>query len=121
MNYQDIRARLEKSKGTKLQPVFDSSPKDFGLPQDYELFLQQVGAEVVGNAIFQFYDGVVFADDIYGNPTKECENILIFGDDYQGTTFGFDRHDWSIVSIDSNQGITRVAGSFEQFVAEQFP
>lgn len=121
MNYQDVCARLGKSNGTKLRPVFDSNSPDFGLPQDYELFLQQVGAGVVGNAIFQFYDGVVFADEIYGSPTEECENILIFWDDYQGTTFGFDRHDWSIVSIDSNQGITRVADSFEQFIAEQFP
>lgn len=121
MNYQDVRARLKKSKGTELRPVSDSNSKDFGLPQDYELFLQQVGAGIVGNAIFQFYDGVVFADEIYGIPTKECEKILIFGDDYRGTTFGFDRHDWSIVSIESNQDVTRVADSFEQFIAEQFP
>lgn len=121
MNYQDVRARLERSKGTTLRPVFDSNTEDFGLPADYELFLQQVGAGKVGDAVFQFYDGVVFADEVYGRPTAGCEKILIFGDDFQGTAFGFDRSDWSIVSIAPSQDIERVADSFEQFVVERFP
>lgn len=121
MNYKEIRLRLCELEGTQLKPTFDSNTLDFQLPGEYELFLQEVGAGTIGNSRFQFYDGVVFADELLGRPNKECEGILIFGDDYQGNLFGFNESDGSITCISSYQEITKVADSFEEFISEQFP
>lgn len=120
MNYEEIRNRLEAIEGTQLKIAEETNASEFGAPSEYIEFLRQVGYGRVGNSQFQFFDGVVFVDEIFGVETPETENILIFGDDYQGACTGFEKKNWRVVRVLPDQSVIPVADSFEAFVNQEF-
>ena len=74
----------------------------------------------IGNSQFQFYDGVAFVDEILGYESAETENVLLFGDDYQGACTGFDRSSWAVVRVLLDQTVVPIADSFEAFITDEF-
>ena len=88
----------------------------------YDDFLKEIGFGRVGTGSFQFYDGFVYIDEIYGYSTEESDPILLFGDDYQGYGMGYNPNDnWVIVEVEpSGLSIRKVAGSFEEFIRNNF-
>jgi hypothetical protein len=120
MNFLDLRSRLESIEGTKLTQLVISNTRDFGVPTEYQRFLHEVGFGRVGGSLFQFYDGIVFADEILGSSNPTTEDILIFGDDYQGSCLGFDRNTWKVVRVLSDHNVLPVADSFEAFLEVLF-
>lgn len=120
INYQEVKRHLESIEGTKLSPLLKSDQVELGLPLEYLDFLKFVGFGRIGKSKFQLYDGVVFADEIYGQATSETENLYIFGDDYQGSCVGFEKKDWSIVRVMPDQSVAPVANSFEDFIYQEF-
>lgn len=120
MNYKKIRSRLESIEGTKLTLLDKDNTDEFNLPRQYRDFLKQVGFGRIGKSAFQFYNGVVFADEIYGYATPKTEDLLIFGDYYQRSCIGFDKKDWSIVRVMPDQSVAFVATCFESFLSTEF-
>lgn len=120
INYEEIKMQLESIEGTKLSPPLRSNADEFGLPKEYDEFLKQVEFGRIGKSQFQFYDGIVFADEIYGQATSETDDLFIFGDDYQGACVGFDKKNWGIVRVMPDQSISQIADSFEQFITKEF-
>lgn len=121
MDYQKIRERLMAIDGTQIKIVESTNAAEFGVPEAYLEFLHSVGYGRVGNSRFQFFDGVVFVDEIYGCETSETEKILIFGDDYQGVCTGFDSSNWSVVRVLPDLSVFPIAESFELFIKKEFP
>lgn len=120
MNYQEIRRNFESMEGTKLTLLDKDNADEFDLPKGYRDFLKQVGFGRIGKSDFQFYNGVVFVDEIHGYTTPVTESLLIFGDDYQGSCIGFDKKDWSIVRVKSDQSLAFVATDFKYFIEIEF-
>jgi hypothetical protein len=124
MNFQEIRSKLEAIDGTKIKPLDDEKASklsdEFSVPEDYVAFLRNVGYGRIGNSQFQFFDGVAFVDEIFGYETPETENVLLFGDDYQGVCTGFDRNKWSVVRVLPDQTVIEVADSFDAFIGGEF-
>ncbi len=120
MNFLELRTRLESIEGTKLTKLDSTKACDLGTPKAYRTFLQEVGYGRIGGSQFQFYDGVVFADEILGSRDATTEHILIFGDDYQGSCVGFDRNTWKVVRVLSDHKVLPVADSFEDFLEVLF-
>ncbi|MDA7980818.1 MAG: SMI1/KNR4 family protein [Pirellulales bacterium] len=120
MDYQELRARLQAIDGTQLTLTEETNAGEFGVPDEYIEFLRQVGYGRIGNSQFQFFDGVVFVDEIFGYETPETENVLIFGDDYQGVCTGFDKESWGVVRVLHDQSVVPIADSFESFVSQEF-
>jgi hypothetical protein len=121
MRYDDIRgskrfALLTPVTGSAMAKLRADHPE---LPNDYEEFLREVGAGEVGSASFMLYDGLVAARSIHGD--SGVEHVWLFGDDFQGFTFGFDpRQGWKVVEVDSTNGSARVvADSFEAFARKK--
>ena len=67
--------------------------KDFpGIPPDYLNFMKTVGYGNLGD--MQLYEGPVPSSSIYGdNPVDNLDSLVVFGDDFQGYCFAFDRDD----------------------------
>ena len=120
MNYQKIRERLDGIEGTSLHLAHSTNASEFGAPKEYVEFLKMVGFGRVGNSQFQFYDGVVFVEEVFGYETEETADILLFGDDYQGACTGFMEKDWSVVSVLPDHTVISVADSFETFIDQEF-
>lgn len=124
MDYQAIREKLQAIEGTCLMVLGKDAVSrltgEFELPKTYVNFLTEVGHGRIGNGQFQFYDGVVFVDEIFGCDTPETETVLLFGDDYQGSVVGFDRDSGRVVRVLSDQSISTIADSFEAFLAQEF-
>jgi hypothetical protein len=108
-------AKLKPVPATRLVKLRAERP---GLPAEYEDFLRELGAGQVGSASFMIYDGLVNPSDIHGDRSKELQAVLLFGDDFQGYSFGFaPSNKWRIVEVDPIDGsVAVVAESFEEFV-----
>lgn len=86
-------------------------------PQDFIDFLIEVGSGELGNAGYMLYDGLVEPSEIYGYTPAGLENVLLFGDDFQGFNAGFFDGDWSVVEIDpTNMQVNTVAKNFYAFI-----
>lgn len=86
------------------------------MPADFVDFLAEIGAGSLGDDRYQLYDGLVGPDDILAIGDG-FETLVLFGDDLQGFSDGFDTRDWRVVEVDPTNGITRpVAVSFEAFI-----
>ncbi|MGG3527710.1 SMI1/KNR4 family protein [Bacillus pseudomycoides] len=72
-----------------------------GIPQDYIIFLKEVGYGSVSNAYFMFYGGLIEADEIYdADENPEIKTVLLFGDNFAGDAIGFQTtNSWEIVEI----------------------
>ena len=60
-----------------------------GAPQDFIDFLMEIGFGEFGNAAYMLYDGLVEPSEIYGDSVLGLEDVLLFGDDFQGFNTGF--------------------------------
>ncbi|MET3448206.1 hypothetical protein [Ralstonia sp. 1138] len=86
-------------------------------PRDFIEFLVEIGSGELGNAAYMLYDGLVEPGEIYGYVPAGLENVLLFGDDFQGFNAGFSGGDWSVVEIDpTNMQVNTVAKNFYTFI-----
>lgn len=120
--YGDLQAI--KGSGTpidKLAPVsiekLEKVRAEFGpVPDDYTLFLADVGSGEIGSAAYMLYDGLVEPADVYG-PSSGLDRVVLFGDDFQGFSAGFDVRNWSVVEIDpTNMHVNHIAADFQSFI-----
>ena len=89
-------------------------------PQDFIEFLVKIGYGEFGSSAYMLYSGLIYPSEIYGDPLPGMENILLFGDDFQGCNTGFRTSDWSVVEIDpSNMSIDVVAPTFQEFIRKK--
>lgn len=88
----DCVSNLSEKEKINETKVSELTKKYSGIPEDYISFLKDIG---FGNFDeFQMYSGPVEPDSIY--PEQNCSelnNIILFGDDFQGYCFGFDMAD----------------------------
>jgi hypothetical protein len=94
------------------------SAKNPGLPADYVNYLVFRGwGELPGGPML--YSGPVAPADIFGARSDRLPaGIILFGDDFAGTSFGFDvTNGWSIVAINSvDLRVSRETVSFTEFL-----
>ena len=121
--YDDLRAnarfaRLKPLAVAELGKLRSGHPT---MPDDYEDFLRELGAGQVGSASFMIYDGLVDPDTVFGSRGAEIRRLLLFGDDFQGYSAGFDPdRNWSVVEVDpTNDSVDIVAPTFEEFVRKR--
>lgn len=100
--------------------LIDGIKKSFsGIPDDYILFLEEIGSGEIGNNNYMLYNGLLLPDEIYDADTADdLQGILIFGDDMQGNCYGFKpSNEWSIVEIDSSDmNLHKVSDCFSEFI-----
>lgn len=122
-SYDDIRSLAVFSRLTAL----DASEAEVlrsdypGIPEDYVDFLQSVGFGALEDETFSIYSGPVPPGDIYDAVAAAgLESVVLFGDDFQGYSFGFARdRDWAVVEVDpADRSLDLVADSFSAFVRE---
>ncbi|PEY32232.1 SMI1/KNR4 family protein [Bacillus cereus] len=72
-----------------------------GVPQDYIIFLKEIGYGSVFDSYFMFYGGLIETDEIYdADDNPELKNVLLFGDNFAGDAIGFHTtNNWGIVEI----------------------
>lgn len=90
----------------------------YDLPDDYLEFMAKVGAGEVGDAEFMFYPGPIEPADIYDEEFAESlsdDDIMLFGDDLSGHTFGFDA-DGDIFEISPEVGAEPMDVTFAEFL-----
>ncbi len=121
MNCQKVRETLESLEGTQMKLLDKEQASkllaEYNLPPVYVEFLMNVGYGRIGKSRFQFYDGVVFVDEIFGYDNQDTANLLLFGD---GACSGFDRKTWQVVRVLSDQSIITIAETFEDFIIQEF-
>jgi hypothetical protein len=90
------------------------------LPSDYVEFLASIGAGTIGNGQYSLYSGLIDPSFVYGDRSHQLENILLFGDDFQGFNAGFKTNDgWCVVEIDPlDLRVSVVAPDFQTFIRE---
>jgi hypothetical protein len=118
---ETVRAAVSVSKLVAIaQSEVDRLRLQFhDVPKDYLDFLKELGWGEVGDMSFQLYSGLVMPKEVYDEVTAAgLDDILLFGDDFQGYSFGFARNDrWAVVEVNPNTGTPRqVAENFENFV-----
>ncbi|SFA97814.1 hypothetical protein SAMN03159496_01294 [Rhizobium sp. NFR07] len=88
-----------------------------GIPADYVVFLQDLGAGAVGDDHYMLYGGLLTPGEIFDDTPPEFSDLLLFGDDFQGWSQAFDPASWSVVEIDStDMSVRTIAPSFEAFI-----
>lgn len=98
--------------------AFDSDLNPFMLnpPKDYVDFLLEIGAGELGEAFYMIYNGLVKYVEIYGEEIPG-EDVLLFGDDFQGYCTGFRCSDWKIVEVDPvSKAIEEISPTFQLFI-----
>lgn len=92
----------------KLRKLTDSETtelKSEGYPEDYLEFLSSIGYGNVG--ALQLYSGPISPSSVYPE-NAEFEGITLFGDDFQGHCYGFDRkHGMKVVTVDPRGGVDK--------------
>lgn len=89
------------------------------MPEDYADFLLEVGFGAVKKPDLMLYSGLVRPGDLFSPEDASTLSALrLFGDDFQGYSFGFDTAGgWSVVEVDSSDmSLQTVATSFEEFI-----
>jgi hypothetical protein len=105
---------LTASECEELRKQFD------GLPDDYLLFLSEVGYGEIGG--LSFYSGPVPPEDIYGNVPKALASVVHFADDMQGYCFGFDTaSSFRVVEVDPRGDVgLNVEAAFAELIQGYF-
>ncbi|MFZ6641032.1 SMI1/KNR4 family protein [Undibacterium sp. TC4M20W] len=109
----------------KLKPVdpvrIQENQRTHGeLPSDYVEFLTSIGAGTIGDSQYSLYSGLIDPDFIYGDDRQQVENILFFGDDFQGFNAGFKTDEaWRVVEVTPlDLQVSVVAPNFQTFIRE---
>lgn len=100
--FEQLRRRaLEIPNLSQLSPEDIQDLKNClpGLPEDYLLFLEQIGYGCLDG--LQVYSGPIAPDEIYPKFRGDPANVILFGDDTQGYCFGFDTSQaFALVEVD---------------------
>lgn len=87
-----------------------------GVPRDYLSFLLEVGYGVLGDGGYMIYSGLLEPDEVYGD-SSEVIGVLLFGDDYQGYSAGFEVVSGSVIEVDpTDMSVDEVAPDFTTFI-----
>jgi hypothetical protein len=63
------------------------------------------------------YNGLVEYVEIYGEEILGEDNVLLFGDDFQGYCTGFRCSDWKVVEVDPvSKEIEEISPTFQSFI-----
>jgi len=90
-----------------------------GLPDDYLEFLGEIGFGSAKN-VLMIYEGPTPPRDIFGDDDPELRDILLFGDDFSGTCFGFDiKSGWEVVAVNADRSVDPIAKSFGKFIKKK--
>nr|WP_146218799.1 hypothetical protein [Undibacterium pigrum] len=82
--------------------------------------MTSIGAGTIGDSQYSLYSGLIDPDFIYGDDRQQVENILFFGDDFQGFNAGFKTDEaWCIVEVNPlDLEVSIVAPNFQTFIRE---
>lgn len=115
-------SRLQK---LSLQTIAEMRKQHPGCPESYWTFMLERGFGAVEQDGEPFYfqekllsaeTEVYFDRQIYDNGAKG--DVLIFGHESMGTSYGFDSgDDWKLVEVDEFRIVTPLDLTFEEFVA----
>ncbi|MDP1978674.1 SMI1/KNR4 family protein [Undibacterium sp.] len=113
-------ALLGKLKPVDPMRIQESQQVHEKLPSDYVDFLTSIGAGTIGDSQYSLYSGLIDPDFIYGDDRQQVENILFFGDDFQGFNAGFKTDEaWCIVEVNPlDLEVSIVAPDFQTFIRE---
>ncbi|MFZ6875351.1 SMI1/KNR4 family protein [Undibacterium sp. Di27W] len=111
---------LSRLKPVDLIELQSKQPVHNKLPSDYVEFLTSIGAGTMGDSQYSLYSGPIHPDFVYGDGQQQLENIVLFGDDFQGFNAGFKiDENWCVVEIDPlDQRVSIVAPDFKTFIRE---
>jgi hypothetical protein len=110
--------KLKRASAREVRALLKKYPE---VPADYVEFIRTIGwAASAGRSSFALYGGLLHPASIFDSGTvaeMKAGHILLFGDDFSGTCYGFDpRRRWRIVSVDPTAGVWREASSFSEFI-----
>ena len=120
---ENAKEPIFKDYFSRLVKVSDEVVKSIiGAPDDYLIYLKEVGWGAVGNNTFMIYSGPLTAIDIFGEGNL-LEHLIFFGDDFQGYSYAFNP-DGCVIEVEPNNLEQElVANTFEEFImakAERF-
>lgn len=102
VSHFDRNVSLTRLTDRDVELLVEAHPE---IPADYRRFLREVGYGDLGE--IQLYSGPVSADSVYPR-LSGLQNIVLFGDDFQGYCFGFDLADhWRIVEVSPSGQVDR--------------
>lgn len=105
--------RLKATSAEKIEILRKRFPS---ISEDYLTFLREVGWGNIGGMMI--YSGPSVPEDIYPSITPESAKIVIFGDDWLGSCFGFDLNNrCSLVRVDEDGEVEAVEGGFRDFIS----
>lgn len=123
--YSDLEPSHEFKE---LRPVDEASlehlRRAFGpVPTDYLEFLEELGSGTVGPSpgAFKVYPGLVESAELHQALSSETPgDVVLFGDDFQGYSFGFRRSsNWELVEVSPDgRAVEPLDQSFEEFIRE---
>lgn len=89
-------------------------------PAGYLDFLNEVGYGSLGKANLQIYNGFLSAKEAVGRDIPESDDLLIFSDDFAGTSFLFRKSKMGpVFSIDSEiMEISEEGDDFQSFITQ---
>ena len=92
--------------------------EDPAMPEQFFVFLRDVGCGTVGNSSYSIYGGLVEPCEIYSEEdATEFSGIMLFGDDFSGWNAGIVMATGRVVEIDScDMSIEEVAEDFRSFI-----
>jgi hypothetical protein len=122
---QDLKPMFGRLRKASPQTIAEMRKQYPGCPESYWAFMLERGAGAVeqdGEPFF-FEERLLSAEtelyfdrQIYDNGAKG--DVMIFGHESMGTSYGFDSGDgWKLVEVDEFRIVTSLDLSFEEFVA----
>lgn len=89
------------------------------MPSEYVEFLLEVGFGAFGDCFFSIYQGLIEPEEFYDPETvREFRDVMFFGADFNGTSYGFDVRHWEIIEITPTIRINRINKTFAEFLEE---
>ena len=106
--------KLSFDVARKIQDTFPQ------IPEEYLQFLRNIGWGRVSHSLM-LYSGPVTPDEIYLDNYQNTNEVIIFGDDFNGHCFGWNtENSYSVVDIDPiDFSIEELDLSFQVFVASR--
>jgi hypothetical protein len=120
-DFSDIKEKIEGLD--QLSRIADSKRNEMleaSFPEDYVDFLSQIGYGDLEN--LQLYSAPIKPDSVFPSVGDELKHVLLFGDDFQGYCFGFERiNEMRVVEVSPKGAIDRsVEPKFESFIRGYF-
>jgi len=108
-NLTFLRNKFERAYGAVLEPT-ESSDLPANLPEDYAVFLCQIGGGTIGDSFYSIYDKPLNSSYIYGSDAPaHLKKLLFIGDDFSGFCVALDPdRQWAVVEVDKYSQETEV-------------